>query len=200
MTTHKLPSFFFDYKRGYEKEIFIDYFLSWTLRCAVDDIEEKKNSKINETVQQQSKYVLLNLLKYDEKFKGLTLSNTTIKSVETEKQWEQTDLFCVVDFMFDGEKHNCILVFENKMYSPLKAHQLRKYSKKVKKHSDKKNFEGYSILKFFIHSYPNFAEDETKLYGFKPIHISEISEELKMHTEKTGTGNALFDEFWYNYI
>lgn len=200
MTNFELPSFFFDQKTGYEKEIFIDYYLSWTLRCAVDGIDNKENSDITRAVQQYSKYVLLTLLKYDKEFEGLTLDNTTIELVETEKQWEQIDLFCLVKFEFDGNQHNCILVFENKMYSPLKVHQLPKYQELVEKHRNE-NYEGYKILKFFVHCYPDFKLGGKELHDFKPIHIYEISGALKdKFGKEKGTGNALFDEFWYNYI
>lgn len=201
----KQPSFFYDQQRGYEKEIFIDYFLSWTLRCAKDGIEEEKNSNINQIVQQYSKYVLLTLLRiYDKEnfkgFKGLTLDNTTIKRVETEKQWEQIDLFCKVHFEFDNKTFKCILIFENKMYSPLKRHQLPKYNIAVKNHCDKE-YKTYDIMKLFIHSYPNFKIGKNDLYGFIPIHIDEISGAFKKeYPEGKRTGNALFDEFWYNYI
>lgn len=191
----KQPSFFFDEKRGYEKEIFIDYFLSWTLRCAVDE-----NSNIDNTVQQYSKFVLLFLLKYNDKerFKNMTLDNTTIKRVETEKQWKQIDLFCIVHLEFDGEMCKYILIFENKMYSPLKEHQLKTYQETVENQRNNK-YPNYIILKFFIHCYPNFDKSKEELFGYIPIHIYEISGALKIdHPEVSG--NALFDEFWYNYI
>jgi len=193
MAEHKKTSFFYDNSEGNPAELLIDYFMSWTLRCAIDT----KPDNISETLHKSAKYILHFLLK--DYLGDKKVSEYTVVDVEALKQWKQIDLLCSVQLRIDNDDRWYVLAFENKMYTKLHDNQLERYEERVNK-----RYPDTNIKKKFIYltSHAEVPEEDEVLCSksaYTAYPISEIASHLR---EKNlhSSGNALFDEFWHNFF
>lgn len=191
------PSFFYDNSTGNPAEVLIDYYMSWTLRCALEEVQEN----ISLDVQQYAKRILYFFL--EDALGGVEIDEFKVLEVESLKQWKKIDMYSVikVDIKDQGIKW-FVLTFENKMYTKLHGSQLRLYKEAIDKRYFEKSVEK-KIEKLFIYitNHMVVPPEDIKQCGkeFRPLSLWEIVEYLKSyHPDRSG--NALFDEFWYNFI
>lgn len=183
---------FFNYKEentdnGYET--IQDLFLSWTLRCAV---ENKGDFEFPNLVE-YSKRILLNLI-----FDNIIPKNVSIKSVKTKRQWKLIDLLVEVKIDLDGKTKDYVLNIENKWYTSIRNGQLEKSKEAIiKKYSTKK----YNLINLII--LPDFEKLDNNLINiadklnYKIKIIQEIKEKADMNKK---TNNYLFDEYWFKFF
>ncbi len=191
MAEHKKTSFFYDNSEGNPAELLIDYFMSWTLRCAL----EEKPENISKTVQEYSKQVLYFFLKPE--LGGVNLDDIKVKEVETLKQWNKIDLLCAVKVTIKEVPKWFVLTFENKMYTKLHGNQLDKYISAVNT-----RYPDDDIVKLFIYitTHEKVPPEDKEQCGekFRALTLGDVGKHLqKKYPERSG--NALFDEFWYNF-
>lgn len=183
-----LPQFF-DYEQnkvnlGYEA--IHDFFLNWTLRCAVDDY-----AKIDSKVQSYAKRILLYLLFKDE------FKICEVKSVKTKKQLGYIDL--LVDVIIQNETNELkeyVLNIENKWYSNISDLQLAKYSNVLSDVYNNSNVEIVSVAIF-----PNNIKLEEnrrvcETHGYKMETFEVLKSLIK---DQAISENDLFDEFWFKF-
>lgn len=178
----KHPCFFKDESESYKFEETIDYFLSWTLRCA----DEKYTDNL--LLNKYSKMILSKLL-YDDESR---LENKIVQNVQTWKQWANIDL--CVHFTIDNQ--NYALIIENKMYSSIREGQLEKYMAIA--NNFYKNKPEFKTTFVFIR--PDY-EHETKFNEkgivekaeYKYYNLAQLQDILPSEV----TGNNIFDEFWF---
>lgn len=179
-----LPSFFKDDSETFKVEEVIDYFLSWTIRCA--DVEFNENKLVNE----YSKMILSKLLFDDEN----KLSNETVSNVKIWKQWYNVDIWAQLEI--NNKKY--ALIIENKMYSSIREKQLSNYIEIAERfYADKPEY-----TKKFIFIRPDYDHDlkynekeRCMNEGYSYFNLSELQDLLP----NENTGNALFDEFWFKW-
>lgn len=183
-----LPQFF-NYEEnkvdnGYEA--IYDFFLSWTLRCAVDQY-----AMVDEKVQNYAKQILLYLLFKD------AFRSCKIDCVKTKKQLGYIDLLVEITVLNKkNEIENYVLNIENKWYSSVAASQLEKYSRVLSDVYSNSNNKIISVVLF-----PDFTKLEEnrevcETFGYR----METFEDLKTLIENEPfTGNNLFDEFWFKF-
>ncbi len=186
---------FFNYREegtdnGYES--IQDFFLSWTLRCG---IEQVKND--NELLHKYSKQILLNLLfAKDEPVSDV--GNYLIKSVRTRRQYHGTiDLFVMVELEYKNVPKVYYLNIENKWYTSTSPNQLKSNWTKACQGID----DVESIIHLII-----FADDTEKnkispalhaqFPALKMLSIDKIFS-MAIPDKKQLTGNCLFDEYWF---
>lgn len=187
------PSFFYDNSEKDEVEILLDFYLSYTLRCAVDN-----HPNINPLVGYYAKRVLFTFLKNEideEKFKQLT-----IKEVKTWKQWERIDLIAEIEIEFDGTLINYALIFENKLYSNVHDEQLNLYKSIAENfyvnHPLKNNYKRLYFFLSCLEDVPEVDFSACKIANFTPLTFQDIRDSLASDAR---TGDSLFDEFWFRY-
>jgi hypothetical protein len=179
-----LPAFFKDDSETFKVEEVIDYFLSWTIRCA--DVEFKENELINE----YSKLILSKLLFDDEKM----LNSETVSNVKTWKQWNNVDVWVHLEI---GNKKYAMII-ENKMYSSIREKQLSNYIEIADRfYADKPEFNKKFILirPDYDHDKKYNEKERCMNEGYSYFNLSELRDLL----QNGKTGNALFDEFWFNW-
>ena len=191
MISSTIPKFFEDKSENLDHELMLDYFLSWTLRCAKSDNEDIK-------LRDESKKILSYLLfdKQEEFF---------VESIETWKQWRQIDLCAEVIINRNNISEKYALLFENKMYTHIHSNQLERYQKifeeyyKSPENSKTDYKRKYIFLTcFYLESdYKSDFEECRKLthQAYQPLSFGW----LKSKTGIKETGNYLFDEFWFRY-
>lgn len=181
---NKLPSFFNDDSATLKVEETIDYFLSWTLRCADEKFSE------NILVNKYSKMILSKILYNDEN----KLNDKDVTNVQTWKQWSNIDVCAHLTI----EGQNFAIIIENKMYSSIREGQLLKYAAIANDfYKDKPEF-----IKKFIFIRPDY-DHEIKFnekviceeMGYDYYNLAQLQELLP----EAITGNELFDEFWFNW-
>lgn len=197
-----LPSFFKDWNEEDEDKMHsdkceevIDFFISWTLRCA-----EEKYKDISPSVNDYAKKVLSKLLFDDE----TSLDNKNISSVQVWRQWKYIDLISEIEI--GNQKY--LLAFENKMYSPVDLGQLKSMYDKVKEYHDEKDFPNanrkYVLLRpdYKCNNKDKIVLNELKKEivetEYKKFIYTNI-EEIRDKIDISKTDNALFDEFWFNW-
>ena len=189
MLKKRLPYLFYDNYYSDKIESQMDYFISWTLRCA-----EKKYENIDQKVNLYSKMILSRILFDDEHF----LNDKNVISVICGKNFPinngHIDLW--VEIQIDGIENNFVIIFENKVYTGIRNGQLEKYKNYIDNFYLNKNYQIRYIL-FRGDSLCNGDYEKCKMTGFNPISMRDIVEILKNYDS---TGNDLFDEFWYNWF
>ncbi len=193
MEKHKKTSFFYDNSEGNPAELLIDYFMSWTLRCAIDT----KPDNISDTLHKSAKCILHYLLK--DYLGDKTVDEFEVVDVETLKQWKQIDLLCSVHIKVGTIDTWYVLAFENKMYTKLHDNQLERYKESVNERYPDEN-----IIKKFIYltshaEVPQEDKDLCSRFKFTAYPISEIANHLR-DNNLSSSGNALFDEFWHKFF
>tara|TARA_R110000765_G_scaffold340818_3_gene430872 strand:- start:1256 stop:1816 length:561 start_codon:yes stop_codon:yes gene_type:complete len=176
-----LPSFFIDDSESMKFEETIDFFMSWTIRCA-DEIHQNGNKKVYEN----SRKIVCNLL---------GLEYTVIQKFSNIKVWKQhknIDLW--VELSVNNERY--ALIIEDKMYSSIHSDQLTRYKIIVEDYylNNPPPIIQYVLLR---PDYELALQDKDLITNsdFKYYNLEQIADVLD--TEKTG--NELFDEFWYNW-
>ena len=172
-----------------KKEGVVDYFLSWTLRCASDDgIREYNNERLYHYCRK-----ILSVLLFDDSSK---IEEYQIKSVKTWKQWRQIDLCAeVVLENKSNEKEKYALLMENKVYTRLHNNQLERYQKIFE---EEYNGGDFRLRYVYFTCHENLGEDELRCRenGFQAYTMDDVSYKASENEEFKLTGNALFDEFW----
>ncbi len=182
-----LPSFFKDNSNSDKFEEIIDFFLSWTLRCA-----DYRYSIEHKSIQRKALKILSILL-----FENSNeLNNRIVSEIKVWKQKNRVDLW--VELKIDDELH--AIIIETKMYSSIRQNQLENYKKIAE------DYYGNQDRKFQLHFVfirPDYGNDEierknecefVKKQGYLHKNLEEIIEEID---DKGLTGNYMFDAFWH---
>lgn len=168
------------------KEVVIDFFLSWTLRCA----SLKNKDKYTPLVYEYSRTILSALL-------GVSLEELgEVSDVRTWKQSNRIDLWVEID----TEKKNYAMLIETKAYSKLHDDQLSRYKAIFGDYYAK---EGRSVEQRFVvvvldDSVPEDTRKESEKNGYASFSLEDIWDELceRINYDFKLTGSDLFDEFW----
>jgi len=186
----EFPSFMNDDSESDKYEVLVDFWLSWTLRCA----GIKKITENNKKVHEYSKKILSYCItkKLDVQF----LDNKKINKIKCWKynstEGGQKDLW----FELNIDNINYALIFENKVYSELGEGQLEKYKLSVDKYYKNKDFR---IIYIFFRAHDEYIKEDLKhckKNNFVPILYSDLQDAIG--TEEL-TNNYLFDEFWFRW-
>ena len=183
------PSFLNDESQA-NNENLVDFWLSWTFRCANIPETEKGYKKVRNYSRKILSYCMTK--KTDPKF----LNSKKIYSIKCCKYFPidngQIDL--LVELNVDNV--NYVLVFENKVNALIGKGQLKKYKLSIDKKYKNKNFQ---IIYIFLRAQDSFLPNDEQLCAksnFTPI----LYWELQNLFNKSGfTGNDLFDEFWFKW-
>ncbi len=191
----KLPSFMCDDYDTDKCELLIDYYMSWTFRCAQECYES-----LDFNVNSQSKKVLSKCLFNHED----CLKNRKIVNVKCGKNCgkgnEKIDLWVEVEIENDKKIH--VLIVETKMYTQIGQGQLEKYKEFVNEYyKGKKNKYDLKYILLRIEDYSNAQEKNDKIEckhaKYRQVWLAVIHYDiLKILGE---TGNILFDEFWFRW-
>ncbi len=176
-----LPSFFIDDSNANNFEETIDFFMSWTIRCA-DVIHQNRSKK----VYASARNILAKLLHF-EYADGLVFSN-----IKVWKQHKNMDLW--IELNVNDQPY--ALIIENKMYSKIQPNQLNRDQKIVEEHY--KN-ETARIIEYVLLR-PDYELDKQDrpfvvVSDFHAINLVQLADSV---ADKK-TGNDLFDEFWFNW-
>jgi len=185
----KRSFFMVDSSSSDKKEIVVDYFLSWTLRCASDGGLEYYN---NERLVCYCRRILSVLL-FDNPSK---IKEYRIKSVKTWKQWKQIDLCAeIILENKSGEEEKYALLMENKVYTRLHGNQLERYKEifEAEYHDSK-----FNLRYVYFTCHDDFGDDKVSCNenGFQAYTMDDVYNKASEYEEFELTGNALFDEFW----
>lgn len=180
----EFTTFFFDSSKTDKCEEVIDYFISWTLRCAETQYKNKQKNKVHV----YSKRILSKFLFND----IYHLEDREITSVKTWKQYDRIDIWVEIEIQNDPNKY--ALIIENKLYALLEEHQLPDYKEKALQYYLDKNFE---LKLIFLRCADEFREKD-KLLCIENDFIPYLLLDIKKEALIDGlTGNDLFDEFWF---
>jgi len=186
------PSFFYDDSKKDEAEILLDFYLSFTLRCAVE------HPNVNPLVREYSKRVLLFLIQKE--LKTEFHSKAIIKSVRTKKQIERIDLIAEIELELDYEKKYYALIFENKLYTKSHSNQINKYKSIAENyynnHSEKSKYKRIYLYATCLEDVPEEDIQACNEADFRYLTFQEIRDSLGSDAR---TGDTLFDEFWFRY-
>lgn len=169
------------------KEVVIDFFLSWTLRCA----SIKNKNKYTPRVYEYSRAILSVLL-------DITIEDLGIvNDVRTWKQSNRIDLWVEVD----AEKGSYALLVETKAYSGLHDDQLRRYKEIFDKHySDKESVQKCYVVVVLKDDIPKVIKEECGKDEYRSFSLETIYNGLydRVGSKVELTGSDLFDEFWFS--
>lgn len=182
-----LPSFFIDDSESLKYEETIDFFMSWTIRCA-----DEKYRNGNKKVYENSRKIVSKLIgeEYSDKHQ--------FSNIKVWKQHQNIDLW--VEFDFNSQEY--ALIIEDKMYSDVRYNkfgdnQLSRYKGKVKDHylNSPSRIDKYVLLR---PDYESEKKDEQfiEASGFMYLNLEQLADVL----DSAKTGNELFDEFWFNWM
>ena len=184
----ELPLFFKDDSDSMKYEEVIDFYMSWTIRCA-DKIYKSEFPVIN-----LSANLILSRLMFDKDEKGQFLKDKIVSNVKVWKQHKNIDLWVELEI----EEKKYALIIEHKMYSKIQPQQLERYKEiAIEYYEDKVSFE---IIYIFLR--PDYEIDKLKgeskqciACGYRYLNLEQLQDTLP----SVKTGNDLFDEFWYNW-
>ena len=181
----EFASFFYDSSSTDKCEETIDYFISWTLRCAKTKDENTQKTKVHIYAKR-----ILSKLLFDDVD---CLDNSKIERIETWKQSRKIDIWVEVEIENDPQKY--ALIIENKLYAYLEEHQLPTYKANALDYYDSN--KDYEIKFIFLRCDDFFQKNDEyrcKQHGFTPYLLCDIKKEA---VAEELTGNYLFDEFWF---
>ena len=183
------PDFFNDSERKPHSkfESLVDFWLSWTLRCSVESVKS-----LNEKIYNNSKKILSYFI--TKKQDIYSLDNKEVKDVYFNKYYKDIDLLVEVELYNSDKKY--ILVFENKVFSSLKDHQLDKYKEIIINDYNEKD---YDIIYIFFRANDKYFENDIeycKKSNFLPVLITDLQNK---NNNLEITGNDLFDTFWFKW-
>ena len=189
-----IPSFFNDDSKGYD-EIFVDFWLSWTIRCVNIISSDKSYLKVKEYSRKILSYCISK--RQDVNF----LNNKNINKIRCWKQYSTDNGKIDLWFELEIENKKYALIFENKVNAKISKGQLEKYKKYIDNYYKNKDYE---VIYIFLRANDEYIENDEKICkknGFVPILYSELQEATE--AEKDGdwvmTENDLFDEFWFKW-
>lgn len=208
--SEKLP-LFFNYKEedtdnGYET--IQDFYLSWMLRCAEDKYKDQ-NSKLHEYARHTVFLLIYGDNDKDDKDiykvkkENMELyDDFLVLNVKTKRQFKKIDLIAELDIQDKSGEKKYVLNIEDKWYSKPSDYQLTNSIKVTRKEYG--NNETIFIDLVIFGDYEIIKNQEVKQIckdnGFRFLTICDIKEEFKMSKkEAVTTGNALFDEYWFNF-
>lgn len=183
-----IPNFFRD-ETNLPCEALLDYFISWTLRCAVDSVA-KENELLNNYAKQ-----LLAMCIFNDPTK---LDGKSVSECRSWKQESKVDLWFEV--VVEGEKY--AVVFENKAHTHMHDNQLKRYYDEVEQYYNGTNIERVYI---YLTQKDNFNDGELttlKNSHFKPLLLDTLTSVVwngKDIEEQQLTGSDLFDAFWFRW-
>ena len=196
---NKLPPFF-NYKEdgktdnGYES--LQDFFLSWTLRCSPESYKS-----VSPMVQEYARRIIYVLIHGhnttgDYSVNTEAPNNFQIRQVQTRRQLGRIDLIAEVIATENGVEKRYLLNIENKWYSGLGADQLEKYKRFVTE-----KYPNWEIVNLFItcdncRKYYDNEKEQCRLHDYKYLTIDNLASLANI--EPGHTGNALFDEYWFD--
>ena len=177
--------FMMDDSKSDKKELVVDYFLSWTLRCA----SEENINTCFPLVNEYAKIILETLLELE--YNALS----HIKSVKTWKQWKQIDLW--VEIVTEQCKY--ALLIETKAYSHLHSNQLERYKEIFENHYENTDFQKHYCLFTLMEEVLKEDLEECEKNEFKAFTMDDIYNQLEIRYPKELklTGSDFFDEFWF---
>lgn len=192
---------FFNYKEdtvdlGYEN--LQDFFLSWTLRCA-DEKYKNTNPKLHEYAR-HAVFSLIHGKNEDDMYRldAKISDDFRVKSIKTMRQVRRIDLIAEIKVEENSELTKYVFNIENKWYTPISNGQLESAKKAIREKYD----EQYKIIDFVIYCDEEIIgkdPNERKKCSdnkYKYLTICDIKDYSNM---KEPTGNALFDEYWFNF-
>ena len=200
----QLP-FFFNYFEegccdvGYES--IQDFFLSWTLRCSIDDLESVHN-----LLNYYSKKLLYSLLYGHNVGQDLQVDfdrfdEFKVLEIKTKRQFQGIDLLAFVQVQLGDNKENYILNIENKWYTTVREDQPSKYVNVVTDNFDLINNKLVNIVIFRDEAISSKHPSQIEVClnnNYKFTNIEELASLAQMY-ELGPTGNHLFDEYWYRW-
>jgi len=182
-----LPKFFKDDSESMKYEETIDFFLSWTIRCA--DIVYKKEDEI---VYNYSKLILQKLLS------NFSISDESIfKNIKVWKQHSNIDLWVELTIEVKGIEEKAAIIIENKMYSSIRNGQLEKYIEIATEYykNDDRKIEFIFIRPDYEIGNKTNEKALCEELGYTYLNLEELKDVLLNKKTK----NHLFDEFWFNW-
>ncbi len=193
----KLSLFMRDSSDSDSKELVVDFFLSWTLRCASEEAIVKGANNITPQLQEYCRRILSVFL-FDDALKIGTC--TQVLSVKVRKQWQRIDLCAEIILknpLCIESKH--VLLIENKAYSTLRHNQLETYKAIFEKEYADLSEENRHYCYFTLRDVICPQDFETcKVNGFKAYTMDDVfnkaMEDIRSNMEPSG--NDIFDEFW----
>ena len=198
LRTNKLPTFF-NYREehtdnGYES--IQDFFISWTIRCAVEEFESE-----NEILNNYAKRIIFLLMfgrieKGTLKISKVLTPDFKILNITTRRQVGLIDLVAEVEYVYKDEQKKCVLNIENKWYSGIRQLQLEKSHKFIRQiYTD----EIVDIVLFCDDE--KISEDVVQHCcdnQYKYLTVGELKDFSGITLAKK-SGNDLFDEYWLNF-
>ncbi|WP_423999529.1 PD-(D/E)XK nuclease family protein [Maribacter sp. IgM3_T14_3] len=180
-----LPSFFKDNSKSDKCEEAIDFFMSWTIRCA-----DVKYEKSFERLNTYSKRILAKLIG------DCDGGEKQFGEIKVWKQSGNIDLWVEFEILQTGEQ--IALIIENKMYSEIRPGQLEKYRDQALEYYEELDSRRiiYILLRpdYEINN-KNGEKKECQALGYRYLNLEELKDTL----DEVKTGNDLFDEFWFNW-
>lgn len=192
-----MPHLFYDDENSDGIEALNDYFLSWTIRCAVDYTDK------NKIVQEYASKILTFLIYKDNSDEQKALpENVKYLRVDTVKQIMSIDLIAEVVLENNGLTEKYVLVFENKQYTNIHDNQLARYKVLIDNYyndinNGKSDYERKFIFLTAHDEVPIVDKNACIKVGFKFFAFQELRYCFDADEE---TGNYLFDEFWFRYF
>ncbi len=194
MTNFIDSKFFNDHSEGnHGKETILTYWLSWTLRLAVDNNDYCKNKPI---LRRHCRFMLFKLLGI-EHYNGIHVLEVKVK-----KEWHRIDLIAEVVIEQNGCKERHILMMENKAYTNMTENQRDNYPSIVTRYHGNPQEKNYTLhqvlLTCFEWSNPNDVPRIKYLEDFcanspqwHVMSIEDIMTESNRYTE-----SELYNTFW----
>lgn len=174
-----------------------DFNLSWILRCAEDNYQ-KTNLKLYEYAKFTVFFLIHGFNKDGDEFaleKEMS-PGFKITRVKTRRQLGYIDIIAEITTEENSVSKKYVLSIENKWYTLIKDGQLEEYKKVIEKEY---NSEVTIINLCIFCDHEKLSENQKQLCrdnNYKFLAISDI--QAKMKNGKTN--NALFDEYWFNFV
>lgn len=195
MTKNVDSRFFNDHSEGdHGKETILTYWLSWSLRLAVDNNNYSKDKPI---LREQCRILLFKLLGIKQ------FEDLHILEVKVKKEWHRIDLIADIFIEKNGNKEHHVLMMENKAYTYMTENQRDNYPSVVTRyygHPDENNYFLHQVLlTCFEWSNTNDVPKIEYLKEFCAVcpkwQVMSI-EEIQMEFERP-TESELYNSFWH---
>lgn len=195
MTKNVDSKFFNDHSEGdHGKETILTYWLSWSLRLAVDNNSYSRDKPI---LHEQCRILLFKLLGIGQ-FKDLHILEVKVK-----KEWHRIDLIAEICIEKNGNKEQHILLMENKAYTYMTENQRDNYPSIVTRYYGNPSISNYTLhqvlLTCFERSYSidvpkiKFLEDFcAPCPHWRVMTVGDIISSFEQITE-----SELFNAFWH---
>ena len=175
-----------------------DFNLSWILRCADD-----KYKRVNLQLHKYAKRIVFLLIHGINKDGNEYILNKVMRDefkvtkVRIKRQFHRIDLVAEINTEEDSITEKYVLSIENKWYQPIKEGQLEGYKKVLEEEIDCRENKIINLCIFCDEKDEN-QKQRCRDNQYKFLTIGDIHIIAKME-EEGKTGNALFDEYWFNF-